>query len=453
MHRIWIALNKPGQTGRVRRFSTLLLTAGLLVCRSVAAQSGADPAQAASSDLEQTRKIPESSIGDKETAAKEYTESLSGGLIPMRDGRLTRLTVGATGSFGWDSNAQNLSNAPSSGVSTFSPYVGFIIDTARTQVISQYQPTFTRYTSTDYTNQTIHLGSFKMVRDMSPRVQAEGKVVGSHGQDSVRFLGPQQSVDVGGVAGTGSESATYLSNAGTSTNINATLDLHYRKSERDTVSFGLADGFSRYSAQTGTNSVAIATVGYDRVFSPKLTVLLYGQGTYYYGTIECTGAGGGVGFKWQFSERSFVSVSGGPQLNSSACKRQQGFSFNSAGGFRATGKSQLYFSASRQPSVSYLGGGLWQTSVSGGYQRQLGTWSALSLDVSHVTSSALAYNSPYSGFYIAAAVTRHLGHMVDTSLTYRNYQGTSSDSTSAKVGRNVVMFSVAWTPQAGHISW
>jgi hypothetical protein len=113
-----------------------------------------------------------------------------------------------------------------------------------------------------------------------------------------------------------------------------------------------------------------------------------------------------------------------------------------------TGTSQVYFLASRQPTVSYLGGGLWQTSVSGGYQRQVGIRGTLSFDLSHVSSDTLNTTGTYSGTYFDATFSRRLSHGLIPSLSYRGYAGMSGGT---DIQRNVVMFSIAWTPEAGHI--
>jgi hypothetical protein len=444
--------------GKLSTFSTIVvLTAGFLtggLAVQASSQSDEDaPAQWPTTASDDTRSIPESQLSTNMKRPEEYTPSLDGGLIAMRQARITHLMVGATGSFalGSDPEDLNISSAPSSGTSILSPYVGITASTVRTQIVAQYEATLTRYTSAGYAPQTIHFGSLRLASDLSPRLNIDGKLSGSYGQDSVRFLGPQQSVDVGGVAGVGAGSATYLPNAGMSTNLDGSMGLHYKESERETLSIGITDNFSRYSGLTGTNSVVLTTAGYDRGVSPRLSILAYGQGAYYYGTVECAGVGGGAGFKWQFREGSSVSLSGGPLIDSSACKSQQGFSFNTAGALRITGKSQVYVLASRQPSVSYLGGGLWQTSVSGGYQRQLGPKATLSFDVSHITSSDFANAGAYSGSYFAAAINRRLGHGIGTTLTYRSYQGSSGNSSATNSSGNIVMFSLMWTPDAGHI--
>ena len=46
----------------------------------------------------------------------------------------------------------------SSGVYTLSPYIGLQVNSAKTQLVFQYQPTVTGYSSTVYSNQTMHVG-------------------------------------------------------------------------------------------------------------------------------------------------------------------------------------------------------------------------------------------------------------------------------------------------------
>ncbi len=234
-----------------------------------------------------------------------------------------------------------------------------------------------------------------------------------------------------------------------STNFEAALGLHYQKSATENYTLAETDSFSRYAALTGTNSIILTTVDYDRSISQKLTFTAYGQGARYYGTITCGGAGGGAGFKWQFRENAFLSLSAGPQFDSSACKSQQGFSFNAATSVKVSGKAQIYFLAARQPTVSYLGGGLWQTNVAGGYQRQVGRWSALSFDLSHTSSDSLATTGAYAGTYFATAFSWRYGRGLSSTLTYRGYRGSSSDSSESSMQRNIVMLSVAWSPDRG----
>ena len=210
----------------------------------------------------------------------------------------------------------------------------------------------------------------------------------------------------------------------------------------------MTNTFSRYASLGGENSVALTTVSFDHGLSRRLAFVTYGQGAFYYGKIQCQGVGGGVGIRWRFQQGSYLALSGGPQYDTSACKSQQGMSFDASLGTKLTGRSQIYFLASRQPTVSYLGGGLWQTSVAGGYQRQVGVRGALSFDVSHVSSSALATAGAYSGTYFDASFARRLAHGLVPSLNYRGYSGTSS---GVGINRNLIMFSIAWSPEAGHI--
>jgi hypothetical protein len=439
-------MNSPGVT-------SLLLVAGLCAGSLSAQQSTQEDAVpairyslAASNDESATP--PQSAINDQDPP-KQYVGALdSTGLISMDHTRATHLLLGSTASIGWDTNPDNLSSSVSTGVYAISPYLGIQSSTPRTQLVIQYQPTITDYSSNSYSNQSIQVASFRVMSSVDQRWSIDAKAYASYGQDSVRFLAPQETVAVGNVPGTGSSSAAYLHDAGVGTNLEAAFGAHYKYSERDTVNVAVDDTFSHFGDLGGANSVATTTINYERGLSPRLALTTYGDGAYFYGTIHCTSLGGGVGIRWQFQENSFLSVSGGPQFDTSACKSQQGISFTASLGAKLTGRSQVYILAARQPTVSYLGGGLWQTSISAGYQRQVGVRGTVSLDVSHLNSDTLNSNGAYAGTYFDATYGRRLGHGIRTSLAYREYSGTSG---SSPISRNALMFSVVWSPDAGHI--
>ena len=441
-------MNKTGLTAFSGIVATSLFTASLLAQSS--AQDGASPAV-----HYPPWSASDNSVASGDAAAPasaeppQYAATLDGtGLISMDHTRTIHLLLGSTGVLGWDTNPDNLSATVSTTVYALSPYIGLQSSTPRTQMVVQYQPTFTQFSSSAYSSQTVHVGSASVLTNLNPRWSMDGKVYASYGQDSIRFLAPQQTVAVGGVPGTSADSAVYLRNAGKGTNVEGGFGASYKQTERDTFSLAVADNFSRFPALSGDNSVATTTFSYDHGVSPRLAFLTYGQGAYYYGEIHCAGAGGGIGIKGRLGEGSYFSLSGGPQFDTSACKSQQGFAFNTSLGTQLTGRSQIYLIAGRQPTVSYLGGGLWQTSVAGGYQRRIGTQGTLSFDVSHVSSDSAGLQGAYTGTYFDGVYSRRLLHGLLPSLSYRGYTGTSGGSS---VSRNAVMFSLAWSPEAGHI--
>src|SRR5207248_3683887 len=114
-------------------------------------------------------------------------------------------------------------------------------------------------------------------------------------------------------------SASYLANTGTVTYVTGSAGVQYRKSERDSLEFGIANDFSRYSGRSEDNSIATIDLGYNRDLSASTELRTYGLTYYYYGAINCASFGGGLGIKWHVLDGTFLSLSGGPQLNTTAC--------------------------------------------------------------------------------------------------------------------------------------
>jgi hypothetical protein len=379
----------------------------------------------------------------------QFAPALDGsGLISMDNAISKRLLVGATTSGGWDSNPNNLANGASSGIYILSPYFGIRSNTVSTQFLLQYQPTITGYSSAAYTNQTMHAAAIAILGNINERWKWNLNAFGNHGTDATRFLAPQQSVAVGEVPGTGPNSASYLANAGTVTYATGSAGVQYKISERDSLEVGIANTFSRYSGLKQNNSIATTSLGYGRALSPSVEMRAYGQTYYYYGAINCASFGGGVGIRWHVLDGAFLTLSGGPQLNTTACGKQQGFSYSAAFSTRLTGKSQIYMLAARQPAISYQGPGLWQTSASAGYQRQVSTVSTLKFDVGYVRSDTLTAVNSYHGTYFDCVYGVQLGHGFGASYSYRGFVG---DTGGTGFSRNVALFSLAWTPSAGHL--
>lgn len=380
----------------------------------------------------------------------QYATALDGtGLISMDRTTPTHLLLGAAVAGGWDSNPDNQGNGASSGVYIVSPYIGIQASTPKTQYLLQYQPTITGYTSSIYSHQTMNVASATIVGTVSERWSWNFRASGSHGQDSLRLLAPQQSVAVGEVPGNGSSSASYLPNAGTVTYANGDLDIQYRKSERDSLEFHVANSFSYFTGLSENNGVATTgRFGYVRALSSRLGVIAYGQSSYINGFTNCASFGGGIGLKWQADERTSLSLSGGPQFDSSACGNQLEFSYNAAFSTRLSYKSQIYLLASRQPTASYLGPQLWQLSASGGYQRRIRSIGTLSLDLGYAGSDTLATAGSYHGTYFDCIYGYPIGHGFSATYSYRGYIG---DWDGNKFTRNLALFSLMWSPGAGRV--
>lgn len=434
------------QRGRFRL--VVILSVGLFA-RTVLAQVPADDygsAAVGSGDLSAADNDNTTSDEGRKQQT-QYVSALDGtGLISLSSHVPSHFLWGATIAGGWDSNPGNLVTGGAAAIYTLNPYVGLQISTPKTQYLLQYQSTNTGFTS-NYARQSMNIASARVLARLNERWSLDLNTIGSYGQDSIRFLGSQQTVAVGGVSGIGPGSASYLPNAGTVTYAVESIGASYRKSERDTVQISVANSFNHYSGLSESNSVATLNLAYARDLSPTLAALVYGQGSTYYGSLHCESYGGGVGMKWQAGEKTAVALSGGPQLNTSECGTQQGFAYSTSFSTQLTGKSQLYLLSARQPTASYLGPGLWQDSVSGGYQRQVTAIGTISFDIGYVASKTLATINSYHGTYFDFIYGYHLSHGLKASYSYRGYLG---DYGGTGFSRNAAMFSVVWTSEANH---
>jgi hypothetical protein len=378
----------------------------------------------------------------------QYAPALNGtGLISLDSSAPSHLLFGATISGGWDSNPDNQGNGVASALYTLSPYLGIRVNTPKTNYLFQYQSTNTGFSS-NYARQTMNIASARILGNVNERWSWDLKALGSYGQDSIRFLGSQQTIAVGEVPGTGPNSASYLPNAGTVTYAEGDVGVKYRKSQQDTVEIRFVNAFNHYTGFDENNSIATLNLAYSRDLSPTLGLLAYGQSTYYYGALHCNSYGGGVGLNWKPSEKTSFSLSGGPQIDTSGCGSQQGFAYSVSFSSRLSGKSQIYLLSARQPTTSYLGPGLWQESSSGGYQRQVTSIGIVSFDVGYVASDTLTAVDSYHGTYFDCIYAFPISHGLRISYSYRGYVG---DSGGTHFNRNAVLFSLAWTPGAGHI--
>ncbi|WP_263383689.1 hypothetical protein [Granulicella arctica] len=387
--------------------------------------------------------------GNEEYQPPVYATALDGsGLISMRDSQHVRLFYGATVAGGWDSAPSGQAGDTPLAFYTVSPSVGLQINRARLQTVIQYQRTMTGYSSSSYTNQAVNVASVKLVGTESERLQWGFKMSESSGNDATRFLAPQQTVAVGGVSAVDPGSSLYLQNAGNTTYLDAGADVRYRTSERGALVAQIDSVYSRYSGLQQTNGLTSAIFSYERTVRPALTIDGYGQVSRYYGNISCSSFGIGMGLKWERNQRESLTLSGGPQLNTTACEKQQGVNFSANFSMALTGRSHMYVLASRQPATSYIGPGLWQTSVAAGYQRQIGNRGSLNVDLGRLDSEASALTSSYRGTYVACVYNRQLRSELNASLSYRGYLG---EGDGANVQRNVVLLSLSWSPTTGHI--
>jgi hypothetical protein len=376
-----------------------------------------------------------------EVAALDGSGSISLSLI-----RRPHLLIGGTVASGYDSDPLNLGTGPSTATYSFSPYIGVQGGNLRTQMIVQYHPTIGRFTS--YAGQSMNLASLKVASSFSPRFDWTLGIIGYHGDDSLRLLEPARSSPGDGVPGAGVGAASFLPNAGTVTDVEGGLDLHYALSERNSLGVRFSDSYNSTPNLQQKGSVATAYVNYTRSVSPALSLLVYAQNAYYYGDFNCTAVGSGVGMRWQAQKNTTIEASGGPQIDSPGCKSQQGFAYNAFATRKLPWRSTVYVTADRQPVISFLGSGLWQDDISGGYERMFQNANSVSIDAGYINSTTLVNVSSYRGTFFDASYMRGIQRGLSLRCSYRIFTGRSGET---DINRNTLQFALTFTPN-NHVS-
>jgi hypothetical protein len=416
-------------------------------------QTAQDGALSAGSPAPQSQIPPETTQPDSPItvlpeAQKDYVPALDGtGLILLNSLKRVNVFAGSTFSGGWDSNPGSLGNNPQAFFQTISPYIAMHVSSRQTQFLIQYMPTFTK--DIGYSAETMHLASAKLIGNLGERWKWTMSVDGSHGQDSIRLLTPTGSSSVGDVPANGSNSAAYLPNAGTITDINAGLGFMFDISPRSNFRFQFTNSYNSIPALHESGSVVTGGANYLHHLSPKLSILGYEQTSGYYGGLSCLSVGGGAGLAWQPRERVSIAMGAGPLFSTSSCKNPPQFSYNVSISAGLPRRLQAYLRASRQPTTGYLGPGLSQDEVAAGIRRQMGESHLLAFNVGYVHSSSLTSTPSYEGAYYDSSYTHNFSRRLAMICSYRSYAGSAS---ATSFHRNVALISLTWTANSRSIS-
>lgn len=346
-------------------------------------------------------------------------------------------------SYGYDTNlGLDSSNVDgSSMLLTASPYIAVQSSFGHTQFLIQYDPTFTKYTSDEFSGGSLQRASARFIGALGPRVKWNVGSTFAYGQDSLRLAAPTASLAIGDIAGVDPSGAEYQPDAGVGTFLSVAAGATYLKSERDSIDVELGDSYSRFTGIPGDSSTLSARANYTRKLSPTLSIGPYAQILASTGSVSCASLGGGAGITWQFAERTTLSASGGPQFSSKACGSQESYLYNAAFNTRINDSSQMYLLAGRQFNSPYLSPGQWQDNVGIGYQRVFAHTTAVTFDVSYARSTGVGTARTYNGVFVGGEVGRTIWRALNPSITYRRL---TSHTGTDKLDRTTVVFSLSW---------
>lgn len=426
--------------------------AGLAFCVVVSAAFGqstqpSDGAEDSSSPAPQQNQTNDSKAqtwNQPNTKSTQYEGSLDGsGLIPLDHSVSSRFLLGGTYSAGYDTRPGEVPGAPGSGVTVLNPYLGVQVNRESTQYIFQYAPTLTYHQNNRYQGGSLHLATAKMTGELGERWAWEAHGFGLHGLDSVRLLAAEPTVPVGDVPGIGSGAASYQRNAGTTTYVDVGGRLSYKLTPRDAVTASAANAYGQSSSSVGDSIVASFRGAYSHDVSESFHWVTYGEMGRYYGALHCYIYGGGVGLTWQPGPHSFLQISGGPAVDSPACGRQQNLAYRVGYSARITERSQVYLMSSRETAGIYVGPGLWEQTLTAGYQRNLTPSDSLNLGLGYVKETLYSNVHGYSGRYASLTYSHKLPMSLRAAFSYRYFDGGWSGVT---FNRNIALVSLTWTP-------
>lgn len=406
---------------------------------------------ATATEAERPAQVDSTALPAHAEASGTYVPALDGsGLILMDHSVRSRLLVGAEVSGGYDTKPEEVPGSPGSATSVISPFIGLQVNRENVQYVFQYLPTFSHYTEDRYQGGSLQSGMVNVSGESGERWNWEMHGIGMHGQDSIRLLAPQPAVAIGDVPGTNPSAAAFLNNAGTVTYVDVGSKLSYKVREHDTLSAVLTNGYGSSASSEAPGDTIVAQLKgiYSHDASARMRWMGYADGERYYGALHCWSYGAGAGFLWRPGELSFLDVSVGPQINSPSCGQQQNVSYRVAYGARLTQRSQAYLTSQRQTAGVYAGPGLWEQSVTAGYQYLVTSTNTLGVDFGYVDETIYKEANAYKGTYVGAGYNHKLPRSLTAGVSYRYFDG---GVTGSAVNRNTMLFSLTWLPTGAKV--
>lgn len=423
-------------TGRMRPF--LVVTLGLAVSIGAALSAWAQR-EGGSSDTA----AEESSTGTK-TGSQIYVPALnSNRLINLGEVNRFLLLYGMGVTQGYDDRVGDTVRQARADLSIWSPYVGLAAQTSKTRYVFQYAPFVTHYTSQNLPTQAFHRTSFFSLGQLAPRWEWNFSASGSYGDESLRLLAPLAFNANGDIPMADPSSVTFELGSSRVFRSETAIGLGWRRNERDRVEFTLGHSYYTFFGTNEPNNVVGALVNYSHAVSERTSVRAYGNMHNRFGQFFCRSVGGGVGVVTELSRRTTLELSGGPQINSPRCGKQQAYNFHAALVWRVNPTTRTYVAVNREFSTAYRARSRWEDNAVVGLARRITSMTEAGFDGGFGRGEPVDRSSALRGFFLSSYFRWSLSRTVNTIATYRRFYRTVGNE---NLNRNIVMFSLEWSP-------
>lgn len=383
--------------------------------------------------------------------AATYTPALNGGPpILVQQPRHLRWLYGLAMTQGYDSDIAGPFSNIDSWTSSYEGYLAAAWRFTRNYVIIQQDTSYTHFGSDLLQGHPYNQTALLAAGDLDPNIGWIFEAHSFEGNNTLTELSPLPQVIVGGVPVTSPGAATAGLNQGFIWGTDLVSTLNWKPDQRDIFSFRAENANQQFFDLDLHNNLTTLQLQYQRAFTLETTGGVYGLTRHETGTIDCDGVGFGLMGSTKPTARLYLQASGGPEFDTGGCRRHQGFELHFAAVYTVRPTTWLYATANRQYSSGFVPNSTWEDDLGVGLSKQLTRRLTASLSAGYVSGYIDGFLTPalggYRGFYSQAQFIQRLSKSFDFEGTYRRYDQSSS---GLSVHRNVVLFTLRWSPP-GH---
>ncbi|HWZ45571.1 MAG TPA: hypothetical protein VNW97_19005 [Candidatus Saccharimonadales bacterium] len=373
-----------------------------------------------------------------------YTPSLNGGdpIIVPQPFRL-RYLFGGEATQGFDSAVAGPFRHLPTGVSVLDGYAAVSMQGRRSYVLVQHASTVTRYSSSELQGQVFHRTAVLADGDLSQSVNWSLEGRSTLGDDSLHLVNPLPARLVGQFATAEPVSAAYGINGGRIWGGDLSGSLSWKPDMMRTIKLQFRDAYHQTFADGLHNNIANIRFEYLKKASERTSYGFYGQGTRETGTLTCDSRGAGFEVAAKLAESALAELAAGPEFGSSGCGRRQAVNVHMALAGTLNSSMRAYVAANREFSSGYVRRGTWEDNVVAGIGKRFSRQISWGLDAGYVKGTLLGSVLTYHGYFASTEIRKRLSESLTVLATYRRFDHSISNQ---GVRRNVVMFSLLWTP-------
>ncbi|HKE31563.1 MAG TPA: hypothetical protein VKD65_07550 [Candidatus Angelobacter sp.] len=377
-----------------------------------------------------------------------YTTSLNGGPpIVVQQPKHLRFLYGAAMTQGYDSDVAGPFSDIDSWTSTYEGYLAAAWRFTRNYVILQQDSSYTHFGSDLLEGHAFHQTALLATGELDPNLSWIFEAHSFEGDNTLTQITPLPQIVVNGVSVTAPGAATAGVDQGFIWGTDLVSTLSWKVDRRDILAFRAENANHQFLDLDLHDNVASFELQYQRQLSEKTYAGAYGITRHITGTVLCDNVGFGLMASTKPTDRWFLQASGGPEFDSTGCRRHQGFELHATAMYRLHPTAWAYATANREYSTGFVPGSTWEDNVGVGLVKQLTRRLTWQIGGGYVRGFAGGFLTPasteYHGFYGETQFIQRLSKSFSVEATYRRFD---QSITGQSVHRNIVLFTLRWSP-------